>query len=113
MNRRLLSFSLTLVAAPLLAQPPHDPNKKDQPQLPIVVEKVVVSATVAEERRDPISVATLDKEELAQRNRGQDMAMLLAERMLDLLDEIEASELRPAVERLADYLMSLANPRGR
>lgn len=52
---------------------------KDKPQLPVVVEKIVVSATVAEERRDPNSVATLDKDEIALRNRGQDMAMLLAE----------------------------------
>ena len=38
------------------------------------------------------------------------MAALLAERMLDLLAEIEASELRPAVERLTDYLLALARP---
>jgi CRP/FNR family transcriptional activator FtrB len=38
------------------------------------------------------------------------VAALLAERMLDLLDEIEASELRPAAERLATYLLSLAQP---
>ena len=52
---------------------------KDKPQLPVVVETIVVSATVAEERRDPASVATLDRGEIALRNRGQDMAMLLAE----------------------------------
>ena len=38
------------------------------------------------------------------------MAALLAERLLDLLAEIEASELRPAVERLTDYLLALAHP---
>jgi len=38
------------------------------------------------------------------------VASLLAQRMLDLLDEIEASELRPAAERLAIYLLSLARP---
>lgn len=38
------------------------------------------------------------------------IAALLAERMLDLLAEIEASELRPAVERLTDYLLALARP---
>ena len=36
------------------------------------------------------------------------MASLLAGRMLKLLAEIEASELRPAGERLAAYLLSLA-----
>ena len=39
---------------------------------------------------------------------AQRVATLLAERMLALLDEIEASELRPAPERLASYLLSLA-----
>jgi CRP-like cAMP-binding protein len=38
------------------------------------------------------------------------VAALLAERMLTLLAEIEASELRPAGERLAAYLLSLARP---
>ena len=38
------------------------------------------------------------------------MMDLLAERMLNLLSEIEASELRPAGERLAGYLLSLARP---
>lgn len=38
------------------------------------------------------------------------MAKLLAERMLVLLAEIEASELRPAGERLASYLLTLAQP---
>jgi len=38
------------------------------------------------------------------------MAMLLAERMLVLLAEVEASELRPAGERLASYLLTLAQP---
>lgn len=41
---------------------------------------------------------------------AQRMAALLAGRMLDLLTEVEASELRPAGERLADYLLSLAQP---
>ena len=39
------------------------------------------------------------------------LAMLLAKRMLSLLTEVEASELRPAGERLAAYLLSLAQPR--
>jgi CRP/FNR family transcriptional activator FtrB len=38
------------------------------------------------------------------------VSALLAQRMLDLIDEIEASELRPAGERLAIYLLSLARP---
>jgi CRP-like cAMP-binding protein len=40
------------------------------------------------------------------------MAVLLAERLLTLLAEIEASELRPAGERLAAYLLGLAEPAG-
>jgi len=40
------------------------------------------------------------------------MAALLAERMLTLLAEIEASELRPAAERLAAYLLALTRPVG-
>ena len=43
---------------------------------------------------------------------AQRMAALLAARMLDLLSEIEASELRPAGERLAAYLLALAEPHG-
>jgi CRP/FNR family transcriptional regulator, dissimilatory nitrate respiration regulator len=42
---------------------------------------------------------------------AQRLAALLAERMLDLLTEVEASELRPAGERLAGYLLGLAEPR--
>lgn len=38
------------------------------------------------------------------------LAALLAERMLALMTEVEASELRPAGERLAAYLLSLAQP---
>lgn len=38
------------------------------------------------------------------------MACLLAERMLTLFAEIEAAELRPAGERLAGYLLTLARP---
>jgi CRP-like cAMP-binding protein len=38
------------------------------------------------------------------------MAALLAERMLNLLAEIESAELHPAGERLAGYLLSLARP---
>lgn len=38
------------------------------------------------------------------------MAALLAERMLALMSEVEASELRPAGERLAAYLLGLAEP---
>ena len=40
------------------------------------------------------------------------MADLLAARMLHLLTEVEASELRPAGERLAAYLLDLAEPQG-
>jgi CRP-like cAMP-binding protein len=38
------------------------------------------------------------------------LARLVAERMLGLLAELESSELRPAAERLAGYLLSLAQP---
>ena len=37
-------------------------------------------------------------------------ARVLAERMLTLLAELESSELRPAAERLAAYLLTLAQP---
>jgi CRP-like cAMP-binding protein len=43
---------------------------------------------------------------------AQRVVALLAARMLDLLTEVEASELRPASERLAAYLLGLAEPRG-
>lgn len=43
---------------------------------------------------------------------AQRIAALLATRMLTLLTEVEASELRPAGERLAAYLLDLAEPRG-
>ena len=42
---------------------------------------------------------------------AQRMAALLAERMLHLLGEVESSELRPAGERLASYLLGIAEPR--
>lgn len=41
------------------------------------------------------------------------MATMLAARMLELLTEVEASELRPAGERLAAYLLALAAPHPR
>lgn len=40
------------------------------------------------------------------------MARVLAERMLGLMKEVESSELRPASERLAAYLLTLAQPAG-
>jgi len=40
------------------------------------------------------------------------LTRLIAERMLALLAELESSELRPAAERLAGYLLSLARPAG-
>lgn len=43
---------------------------------------------------------------------AQRIAALLATRMLNLLTEVEASELRPAGERLAAYLLDLAEPLG-
>ncbi|MBI3933036.1 MAG: TonB-dependent receptor [Acidobacteria bacterium] len=96
--RRLAFFLLLpgLLAQPLSAQGQADAGEpagtpqaesgkptadqsEQKKQLPTFVEKVVVSATVAEERRDPASVTTLGREEIATRNRGQDTAMLLAE----------------------------------
>lgn len=76
------SIVLVLSFLPVIAhgEPPAPrAGSKQPPALPLIVEKVVVSATVAEEGRDPASVTTLDRGQIALRNRGQDMAMLLAE----------------------------------
>jgi iron complex outermembrane recepter protein len=86
---RLLFAGILLCLAPLASAEEASPQEKrsdagaqqaeTKPHLPIVVEKVTVSATVAAEGRDPASVTSLPREEIAVRNRGQDMAMLLAE----------------------------------
>jgi iron complex outermembrane receptor protein len=68
-------------ARPPAAQASPAPQREaEKPKgLPIVVEKVTVSATVAEESRDPASVTTLDATAIARGNRGQDLSMLLAD----------------------------------
>ncbi len=83
---RLLSSSLLLLllfAPPCLAGPPDAPApaEPDAPaaQLPVVVEHVTVSASVAREGQDPATFSTLSGEDLQARQRGQDLAMLLAE----------------------------------
>jgi iron complex outermembrane recepter protein len=53
-----------------------------QPEKPLrseLVEKVVVSGSVARDRRDPVPFTHVTRDELAERNRGQDTAMLLAD----------------------------------
>lgn len=88
-SRRLaasaLALALALVPALAIAQagaadpaPSPSPQPPDQ-RLPIVVEKVTVSATVAEEAGSTVSATRLGPEEIASRNRGQDLAMLLGE----------------------------------
>ena len=65
---------------PAAASSPADPAAPpDQPRLPVVVEHVTVSASVAREGQDPATFSTLSGEELQARQRGQDLAMLLAE----------------------------------
>jgi iron complex outermembrane receptor protein len=55
-------------------------DKKDEPAaVPKIVEEVVVSATHAEERKDPATFSDLGKDEIEERSHGQDLAMLLAE----------------------------------
>lgn len=54
-------------------------EKRDRPRIPDIVEKVVVSATTAEERRDAVPLTDVPKEEIAARNRGQDLALILAD----------------------------------
>ena len=85
----LLGMALPSAAAPPDAVVPDDLRASatsaepdapsDQPRLPIVVEHVTVSASVAREGQDPATFSTLSGEELQTRQRGQDLAMLLAE----------------------------------
>lgn len=82
MSRLLSSLPLLLFfAPPCLAGPPDAaaPAEPEATQLPVVVEHVTVSASVAREGQDPATFSTLSGEELQARQRGQDLAMLLAE----------------------------------
>jgi iron complex outermembrane receptor protein len=84
-----LLLSFVLLAGPCLGQTgaPPDPDAdaaQNAPDTttarrPVVVETVTVSASVAETGRDPASFATLDRDQIATANRGQDLAMLLGE----------------------------------
>jgi iron complex outermembrane receptor protein len=62
--------------------PPPDAPAEDagtEDRTPRIVEEVVVSATTAEERHDPATFTDLSREEIRERNHGQDLAMLLAD----------------------------------
>ncbi len=70
-------ISSFLVAARASAQQPS-PSPTASPQVPRLAEEITVSASVAGER-DAASFASLDRDAVQNRNRGQDLAMLLAE----------------------------------
>ncbi len=53
--------------------------EKKQRKLPPLVERVVVTATTAEEGRDAATFTNVTREEIAARNHGQDLAMILAD----------------------------------
>lgn len=75
MARSLVMLALLLAASAALAADPPEPG----PPPTEIVEEVTVSASRAEERRDPISFTALDRDAIAALDRGQDTAMLLAE----------------------------------
>lgn len=52
---------------------------REKPGLPDLVEEVTVSAGIAREGRDPVTFTSLGRDEISRRNRGQDLAMILAE----------------------------------
>jgi len=60
-------------------QKSQDAEAAAEQRRPVVVESVTVSASVAETGRDPASFTTLSRDEIAEADRGQDMAMLLGE----------------------------------
>lgn len=78
--------AFVLVAAVASAQQPSpapSPSPSPKPdaarsRLPVVVEEITVSASVASES-DPASFASLTRDEIASRNRGQDLGMLLGD----------------------------------
>ncbi len=53
--------------------------EKGKEGLPRIIEKVVVSATIAEDRLSPVTFTNVPREEIEQRDRGQDLAMILAD----------------------------------
>lgn len=58
------------------AEKSPDPEKETMPRLE---ERVVVSATLAEERWDPVPFTDLSRADIETRDRGQDLGMLLAD----------------------------------
>jgi iron complex outermembrane recepter protein len=77
---RLQPFALSLLLSThaLAAQTKTD-EPQPQTQPPVVIETVTVSASMAEEGRDAATFTSLSREEIAERDRGQDLAMLLAD----------------------------------
>jgi iron complex outermembrane receptor protein len=85
-QRSAIALTLALAAMPSgakaddAAPPPQDDTKKSDGPLPSgVEERVVVSATVAKERRDPASFTDLDAAAIRDLNAGQDLSTLLGE----------------------------------
>jgi iron complex outermembrane receptor protein len=75
-----LTFGLTAASAADPVAGSDDPATAEQPpQESGIVERVVVPAVEARERHDPVSFSTLSSAELEERNRGQDLAMLLSD----------------------------------
>lgn len=79
MSRTSLFLLITVLSSSAAAQQPSpSPSPLGSGGLPVVVEEITVSASVAAED-DPASFASLRRDEIASRNRGQDLGMLLAE----------------------------------
>jgi iron complex outermembrane receptor protein len=60
-------------------KPAAEKNEKKTKKLPPLVEKIVVTATTAEEGRDAATFTNVTREEIAARDHGQDLAMILAD----------------------------------
>jgi iron complex outermembrane receptor protein len=74
---------LSLIAAPVLAQPPADSLRARMPASPETLSRIVrlpevVVSTARADDRIPVAKSVLDREALQQRNRGQDTPMALA-----------------------------------
>ena len=75
-----LSAPLALAQSASPAPTPSSAQAPDEaPKLPVVVEQITVSASVARERGDAATFSTLSKDDIARRDRGQDLAMLLSD----------------------------------
>lgn len=55
------------------------PEKAPSTQPPELVEKITVTSTLAKERQDPATFTSISRDQIRGKNRGQDLALLLAE----------------------------------